>query len=439
MKQKKRYVCKECGCISNSWLGKCPECNSWSSFIEELIEDIKFVQKTNGLTTKPVKIQEIETTESDVILLNSNELNIFFGEGIVIGSVILLAGEPGIGKSTFLFYVSNNVSKKNKVYYFSGEESDKQIKKRFDRVGNNDSPIYLSNCADIDGIIDIAQKESPSIIYIDSIQTIYSKQIDSSPGTISQIKKCTQELVDLAKRTGIIICIVCHVTKSGDIAGPKVMEHMVDVVVYFESDFKNQYRVLRSRKNRFGSIDEILFFEMESDGLHLITNPSTFFLESDTDESVNGKCKSVIIEGKIPVIVDVEALVVPSSYPNPRRFSEGIDLSRLNRIIAILDKHLNENLNNYDVYLNIAGGIKTTDVGIDLAVAAAIYSSKNKITINSSYIFIGELSLTGQLKKVFKNENRQKEALKFGYTNIISRNDENNMSVDVKIIKEVVS
>ncbi len=438
MKLKKRFVCKECGCVSNSWLGKCPECNSWSSFIEEIIEERQKKIEVSSNLIKPIKVQEIQTSINDIIRLNEENLNIFFGDGLVIGSIILLAGEPGIGKSTFLFFLSNYIERNKKVFYFSGEESSVQIKKRFDRVGHNDSSVFVSNISDINSIIELCKNDQPSFLFIDSIQTTYSSDVDSGPGTISQIKKCTQLLVEFAKTTGIIIIIVCHITKSGEIAGPKIMEHMVDVVTYFESDFKNQFRVLRSKKNRFGNIDEILFFEMESKGLQLITNPSTFFIENETIQNFTGKCKTVIIEGKRPLMIDIEALVVPSSYPNPRRFSEGIELSRLNRIVAIIDKHLNENLNNYDIYLNIAGGIKTCDVGIDLAIASAIFSSKNKIEIKSSTVFIGELSLTGQVKKVYKIENRIKESEKFGYNTIYSPNDGENKIKDITFIKEIL-
>lgn len=437
MKLKKRFVCKECGYTAPSWLGKCPECNSWSSFVEEMIENS--FKKTEITEYKlPVKIQEIQNTNDDIYFLEHSSVNSFFGEGIVAGSVILLAGEPGIGKSTFLFFLGKYINRTKKIFYFSGEESVSQIKKRFDRVGAFDSSIFVSNNSDIDSIYEICKKEKPSFLLIDSIQTCYSKSVDSSPGTISQIKKCTQILIDYAKTEGIVIFIVCHVTKSGEIAGPKIMEHMVDVVIYFEGDYKNQFRVLRSRKNRFGNIDEILIFEMENNGLKLIDNPSAYFIENDPEKQFIGKCKSVIMEGKRPMIVDVEVLVVPSSFPNPRRFSEGIELSRLNRIIAIIDKHLNENFSNYDVYFNISGGIKTSDVGLDLAVAAALYSSKNKKWIKNNEIFIGELSLTGGVKKVYKLENRIKEAARFGYDQLYYPDEKKKSFLEILFLKEVI-
>ena len=334
--------------------------------------------------------------------------------------------------------MSDSLSSNENVYYFSGEESVNQIKKRFDRVAENESSVFVSNIANVEQIVDICYKEKPKVIFIDSIQTLFSKQIDSSPGTISQIKKCTLDLVEHAKTTDTVCVIVCHVTKSGDIAGPKIMEHMVDVVLYFESDFKNLYRVLRSRKNRFGGIDEVLFFEMNANGLTQITNASTFFLEESTAQEETGKCKSVIIEGRIPVIIDVEALVIPSSYPNPRRITEGIDSSRLNRIVAILDKHLKENFSNYDIYLTIAGGVRTDDVSVDLAIAASIYSSKNKIIIKPDMVFLGELSLTGYIKKVAKQETRHKEAKKFGFSQVISKDNENSAISHIGILKEIL-
>lgn len=438
MKLKKRYVCKECGNISHTWMGKCSECNSWNSFIEEIIEEEKIKSKIENKQTNPTKIQEITTTETDIIKLSNNNINDFFGEGIVSGSVILLAGEPGVGKSTFLFFLSKYIERNRKIFYFSGEESVTQIKRRFDRVGEMDSSIFVSNISNIDEIKKNCEKDKPSFILIDSIQTCFSENVDSGIGTISQIKKCTQELIDFAKSNDAVVLIVCHVTKSGDIAGPKIMEHMVDVVLYFDSDSKNQFRMLRSRKNRYGNVDEIILFEMDNKGLKIIDSPSAYFIENDEELNVTGKCKTVIIEGKRPVLVDVEALVVPSSFPNPKRFSEGIDLSRLNRIIAIIDKHMNENFSNYDVYFNISGGIKTNDVGIDLAIAAALFSSKNKIEMKQKSIFIGELSLTGQIKKIFKLESRIKEAEKFGYEQIYSPAQNENKITKISFLKEIL-
>ena len=427
-KIKKRFACNECGYVSGAWMGKCPECNSWNSFVEEIISNNVDVvhSKDNKETQLPVKIQEVQNLDEDIFILDNDNINIFVGSGFVPGSVILLSGEPGVGKSTFLFLLAKYIKRSKKIYYFSGEESVNQIKKRFDRVGASDSSLFVSNISQVEKINEICQKEKPMFVFVDSIQTCFSSEVDSAQGTISQIKKCTQILIDYAKMSNAVVIIVCHVTKSGEIAGPKIMEHMVDVVTYFESDYKNQFRILRSRKNRFGNIDEILVFEMKENGLDIIDNPSSFFIESENlEDSSIGKCKCVIIEGKRPVIVDIEALVVPSAYPMPKRFSEGIDVSRINRILAIIDKHLNENFNNYDVYTNISGGIRTSDIGIDLAIAVAMISSKKQKPIKNDNVFIGELSLTGGIKKVNQIEKRIKEAMRFGLNNVYYQDEKN--------------
>lgn len=421
MKQKKRFICKECGYNSASWIGKCPECLSWNSFIEEFIsQPQKNTFKSIG-SNKLENINNITQKDDALIKFKEKEVNSFFGDGLVSGSVILIAGEPGIGKSTFLLFLAGILAEKKKILYFSGEESSSQIKKRYERVKSNDLDLYVSNISEVESIIEQSQKEKADIVFIDSIQTCYSSNTESSAGTVSQIRDATSMLIDFAKTSSISVFIVGHVTKSGEIAGPKIMEHMVDVVIYFEGDEQYSFRVLRINKNRYGSIDDILFFEMNEKGLKFIKNPSGFFLDKseDNEEYFIGKTRSVILEGKHPLIVEVEALVVPSVYSNPRRFAEGVDLARISRISAIIDKHLNENLNNYDIYFNISGGIKTKDVSIDLAIAAAIYSSKNRKQIKNDTVFIGELSLTGKTRSVIKIEQRIKESKNFGINKAI--------------------
>ena len=363
----------------------------------------------NGL----VKINAIKIKNDFVIETEKKEVNAFFGEGIVAGSVVLMIGEPGVGKSTFLLYLTKIFKDNFKVFYFSGEESQNQIKKRCDRIGIKDLNLFVSNQIEVESILKLSKENKPNVIFIDSIQTCYSSKIESSRGTISQIKTSTSLLIKFAKQNSIPIFIVGHITKTGDIAGPKVLEHMVDVVIYFEGEFKHQYRILRSIKNRFGGIDEVLFFEMKEKGLKLIENPSGYFIEEAQDDSIIGRCRTVIIEGRRPIVIEIEALVVPSLYANSRRFAEGVENARISRIAAILEKHIGENLGSYDIYFNISGGVKTRDVGIDLAIAIAIYSSKNKKKLKNDIVFIGELSLTGKIRKVNQMERRIKEAKKY--------------------------
>jgi DNA repair protein RadA/Sms len=434
MKKKKRFVCKECGYTSVSWIGKCPECNSWNSFIEEIIENPVIKSKLSA-EKELLNINTINLEKEVIIKTEKEEIDNFFGEGIVAGSVILITGEPGVGKSTFLLFLANLFKENTKIYYFSGEESQAQVKRRYDRLNTDNKNLYISNQIEIESIFDLCNKDKPDIIFIDSIQTCYSLKVDSSAGTISQIKHCTSHFIDYSKKNSIPIIIIGHITKSGDIAGPKIMEHMVDVVLYLDGDFQHQYRMLRSIKNRFGGIEEMILFEMKEQGLLLIDNPSGYFIHNDNNEEIFGRCKTIIMEGKKPLIIEVEALVVPSVYSNPRRFAEGVDIARVSRISAILDKHLNENLNNYDIYFNISGGIKTKDVGIDLAIALSIYSSKHKKVINNNIIILGELSLTGKLRGIFKLEQRIKEAKKFGAEKIFI--PKSKTPISEKIIIEV--
>ena len=416
MKNKKKYRCTVCGYLSPIWVGKCSQCDSWNSFVEEISLTKKDKIEINN---NPVQFNDIQELPQAAIKFSNDELNDFFGEGIIYGSVILLAGEPGIGKSSFLYLMAQNLTEK-KILYFSGEETLFQLKKRGERLNIKNNSFYLSNNNDIDQIIEICKKEKPDVFFIDSIQTVKKTDGDniSIQGSINQIKVCTEQLVEFSKSNNISVIIIGHITKSGEIAGPKVIEHMVDVVVYFENDIKNNFRVLRSTKNRFGNIDNILFFNMLDKGLKIINNNSELVSSSNFYKDSVGKCKSIIIEGSRLLFVEVESLVTPSVFVNPRRFVEGIDSSRLNRIIAILNKHLNENLNNYDVYINISNGIKVKDVAVDLAVAISIYSSKNNIKINGKSCFIGELSLSGDILNVKKIESRVSELQKYGIEEI---------------------
>lgn len=435
MKIKKKFVCSQCGYVTVNWIGKCPECLNWNTLVEEIYNLPKKTGR-NENEKKLINSNEIELSDNYFLKTNNQKVNSFFGEGVTAGSVILITGEPGVGKSTFLLFFSNILDKNVKKYYFSGEESHSQIKKRCDRLKLIDINLFISNEVNIEKIIELCKNDKPDIIFIDSIQTCNSSEIDTSVGTITQIKYCTSLLIEFAKSYSIPIIITGHMTKTGDIAGPKIMEHMVDVVVIFESEFNYYYRVIRSIKNRYSSIDELLIFEMKEDGLFLVNDISQYFIDKHENEAVIGKCKTVIVEGRHPIVCEIEALVVPTVYSNPRRFSEGADVSRIARIAAILDKHINEKFNNFDIYFNISGGIKTKDVGIDLAIAAAIYSSKNKLKIKNDIVVLGELSLTGKIRNILRIEQRINEAKKFGIDSIFIPS--NNYNKNDKSIQEII-
>lgn len=433
MKKRKQFVCSECGNISPVWAGKCNQCNSWNSFIETETDVKKKVQKSNHIDTIQ-NINEIHFSDTDIYLTKIDDINNFFGNGIVKGSIILLSGEPGVGKSTFLLYLSGILQKK--IFYFTGEESKEQIKNRFLRVGSPSESLYISDISEVESIISVCEKQKPEVIFIDSIQTIYSNEIDNAPGNITQIRTSIHNIIEFAKKHGITVFIVGHINKTGDIAGPKVVEHMVDVVVFIETCDSDIFRIIRSRKNRYGNVHEILIFQLKQHGIELIDNPALFFIDKDDNEANIGKCKTIVMEGRRPLIIDIEVLVVPSVYNGPRRFAEGIDGARLNRISAIMDKHLSENLNNYDIYFKISGGLKSDDVVLDTAVAVAIYSSKHKIFIDNDLIVLGELSLTGKIRPVKNLDLRLNECNKFSFNNIFIP-ESNKYKENVKLLNSI--
>ncbi len=420
IKNKKQFICQSCGAIYLKWIGKCENCNEWNTINEETTyksnnQSIKLSQKQiefENLNNANVKYTRLKT--------NLNEIDRVIGGGFVGGSVTLIGGDPGIGKSTLILQIVRNLSTQNEqCIYISGEESLSQVKIRANRLGIKKSPIQFASVIDASAISEtISNLEKNCILVIDSIQTMYLPDIDSSPGSITQVKACAHELILAAKRTNSILIFIGHVTKDGSLAGPRVLEHMVDTVLYFEGDRNLQFRILRSVKNRFGPTNEIGIFEMLNEGLFEIKNPSELFL-SDRQKNLPGSAIFAGLEGTRPILVEIQALVNPSTLPSPRRNVVGWDISRLAMLCAVLESRCKISLSNMDIFLNIAGGIKIVEPAADLAVAAAIISSVKKETISFSSVFFGEIGLSGEIRKVIQPELRIREAHKLGLTNII--------------------
>ncbi len=418
-KAKTIYFCRNCGYQSGKWIGKCPECGEWNTFDEEVISapTAKQVGNIDKIKLAPVAVQDITYDNDKRINTKSIELNRVLGGGLVAGSIVLFGGEPGIGKSTLLLQVALNLTDK-KILYISGEESHQQIKMRAERIGIINTECYLLNETTTDNIFSHAKQLAPDIIIIDSIQTLYSDLIDSSPGSISQIRETASQLQRYAKSTNIPVLLIGHITKDVQLAGPKVLEHMVDTVLHFEGDRHYGFRILRSVKNRFGSTSELGIYEMQSNGLREVTNPSEILL-SQRDEVASGVAIAAMIEGQRPLLIETQALVGAAAYGTPQRSSTGFDLRRLNMMLAVLEKRSGFKLSAKDVFLNIAGGIKVDDPAIDIAVAAAIISSLEDIAIPANICFAGEIGLSGEIRAVSHVENRISEAEKLGFESIV--------------------
>ena len=419
-KKKTKYVCQSCGYESLRWLGKCPQCNSWNSFMEELApsKTEKRSRITSSSQTKPEQINKIVSEQEDRILTDMAELNRVLGGGIVKGSLVLIGGDPGIGKSTLLLQTSAQVAKKTKVLYVSGEESVQQTKLRADRLKVDHDNLYVMAETNIELITHQIEHLKPGFVIIDSIQTMFKDAVTSAPGSVSQVRECTMEFMRLAKTNGIPICIVGHVTKEGAIAGPRMLEHMVDVVLYFEGERHHTYRILRGVKNRFGSTNEMGIFEMKELGLVEVMNPSEIFLE----ERSSGAAGSTVVasmEGTRPVLVEIQALISPSSFGNPRRMATGVDSSRVPLLMAVLEKRVGLMLQNQDAYIKVAGGVKLDEPAIDLAIALSIASSFKDKSTKHDDIFIGEVGLTGEVRRVSRIEQRVLEAAKLGFKRVI--------------------
>lgn len=423
-KKKTKFVCQSCGYESVKWVGKCPACNEWNTmveFIEQPPSSRRLTFNTSSSTegSKPISIMEVEIGSETRIETSFQEFNRVLGGGIVLGSLVLIGGDPGIGKSTMLLQVSSQLAKKDhKVLYVSGEESQKQIKLRAERLGIATKNLFVLSETDLSYIARFMDEMAPDFVVIDSIQTIYLNEVTSAPGSVSQVRECTSELMKIAKTKGIPIFIVGHVTKEGAIAGPRLLEHMVDAVLYFEGERHHTYRILRAVKNRFGSTNETGIFEMKELGLVEVLNPSEIFLE-ERPFGVAGSTVVSSMEGTRPVLVELQALVSPTSFGNARRMATGVDHNRVSLIMAVLEKRVGLLLQNQDAYLKVAGGLKLDEPAVDLAVAVSIASSFQDKPTKPTDVVIGEIGLTGEVRRVSRIEQRVQEAAKLGFKRAI--------------------
>lgn len=441
-KVKKSFFCQNCGAQSAQWLGQCKSCDEWNTIVEEIVSKPKeqaWQEKTSSKINKPKKIYDI-SLENDVrIDTCDNELNRVLGGGIVAGSLVLLGGEPGIGKSTLLLQSALKM-KRQKVLYVTGEESDKQIRMRAERLGYLDSECQVLAETNTQNIFQQILHLQPSLVVIDSIQTLFTNSLDSSPGSISQIKECTSELMAFAKESGTPVVLIGHINKDGHIAGPKILEHMVDVVLQFEGDRNHLYRILRAHKNRYGSTAELGIYEMGSVGLREVDNPSEILI-SQKDEALSGITVSATLEGARPMMIETQSLVSSAVYGTPQRSATGFDLRRLSMLLAVLEKRCGFRLGAKDVFLNITGGIKVDDPAIDLGIVCAILSSNVDMPINDKYCFSAEVGLSGEIRPVNRCEQRILEAQKLGFEKIfISKYNKiksSNYSIEVVTVGKI--
>ena len=422
-KVKSIFLCQDCGYESPKWMGKCPGCQAWNTMVEETIRPEKNVRGLSSgdsnLKQKPQSIVEVKSEQEPRIPTNYQEFNRVLGGGIVPGSIVLVGGDPGIGKSTLLLQTSAQLAQKGeRVLYISGEESVKQTKLRADRLEIAAKDLFVLAETDLELIEQAMADVMPSVMIIDSIQTVYRSEVTSAPGSVSQVRECTSHLMRMAKTKGIAIFIVGHVTKEGAIAGPRLLEHMVDAVLYFEGERHHTFRILRAVKNRFGSTNEIGVFEMKEEGLEEVLNPSEIFLE-ERSKGAAGSTVVASLEGTRPMLVELQALISPTSFGNPRRMATGIDHNRVSLLMAVLEKRVGLLLQNQDAYLNVAGGVRLDEPAIDLAVAISIASSFRDAPTKPTDVMIGEIGLTGEVRRVSRIEQRVHEAAKLGFTRAI--------------------
>jgi DNA repair protein RadA/Sms len=417
-KNKTVYVCQHCGAEASKWIGKCPSCGSWNTYVEEIIARdtaVSLFSATGNDKAKPVSLSRVESSDEQRVDTCIGELNRILGGGIVKGSLVLLGGEPGIGKSTLALQMA--LKCKEDTLYISGEESTRQIKMRAERVGREGEDCKVLADTSLENILAHLKHEKPGMVVIDSIQTLHYSAVESSPGSVSQVRECAANLLRYAKETSTPVILIGHITKDGSLAGPKVLEHIVDVVLQFEGDSHHMYRLLRAHKNRFGSTSEIGIFEMNSEGLTEVGNPSDVLLNHH-EEPMSGIAVASTIDGIRPFLVEIQALVSTAAYGMPQRSVNGFDTRRLNMLLAVLEKRAGFKLTAKDVFVNVAGGFRVDDPAIDMALVSAVLSSSLDIAINPGYCFSGEIGLSGEIRPVGRIEQRVMEAQKMGFTRL---------------------
>lgn len=413
-KSKVRYVCQSCGGIQSKWSGQCGSCQEWNTIVEEVEDQSTFARLGKGTVLTFSDLGSVNENPPR-FLSHIDEFDRVCGGGLVAGSVVLVGGDPGIGKSTLLLQTAANLSRDLETYYISGEEAINQVRMRAERLGVSQSRVNLASATSLNDVLTSLDSTKAGLVVIDSIQTMHSDAIAAAPGSVSQVRFCTQTLIQFAKKRNIIVIIVGHVTKEGTIAGPRVLEHMVDAVLYFEGERGHQFRILRGVKNRFGATDEIGVFEMSHDGLQEVKNPSSLFI-SDREETISGSAVFAGIEGTRPLLLEVQALVAPSAFGTPRRAVVGWDSNRLAMVLAVLETRCGVNLGNRDVYLNVAGGLRIQEPAADLAVAAALISALCDDPLPKGSLFCGEIGLSGEIRGISHLDQRLKEAQKLGFT-----------------------
>lgn len=442
-KLKTSFFCQNCGSQYSKWQGQCTACKEWNTIVEEVIQkeeksDWKIASPASKRTSKPLRINEIDASQEARMKTEDGEFNRVLGGGIVPGSMILIGGEPGIGKSTLLLQISLKLP--YKTLYVSGEESQKQIKMRAERINPSSAHCYILTETKTQNIFKQIGELEPDIVVIDSIQTLHSEYIESSSGSISQIKECTTELIKFAKETATPVILIGHITKDGNIAGPKILEHMVDTVLQFEGDRNHVFRILRAHKNRFGSTNELGIYEMQGSGLREVSNPSEILI-SKKDEELSGNAVASTLEGMRPLMIEVQALVSTAVYGTPQRSATGFNAKRLNMLLAVLEKRAGFRLGAKDVFLNITGGISVDDPAIDLAVVASVLSSNEDVAIPKDYCFAAEVGLSGEIRPVQRVEQRILEAEKLGFSTIfVSKYNKialKNTAIKIQLISKI--